>query len=260
MIYFTDLDRTIIYSSKFIDDSNRFVCIEEKEGVEISYMSNKSIKYLRDIMKFVKVIPSTTRSIEQFKRIDFAEYNINFPWAIVSNGGNILYKGMPLNEWNKVLKSQLKKCEALIKVREVFKRYENSNYITNIRDVDELFFYIVIDKEKFKKDFLEEFKLYLHSVNWDLYINGRKIYFIPKPVSKENAVEFLLKYLGEERFGALGDSIMDFNMLALSNLAYIPRGSELDKYLVNTNSYISREPGIEGTEEILQNILEANGI
>ncbi|AVK47529.1 hypothetical protein AXY43_05540 [Clostridium sp. MF28] len=256
MIYFSDLDRTLIYSNKFIGKEQNEICIETINCEEISYMSLKSIEYLREILKHKKFIPTTTRSIEQYRRINFEEQDIYFEWSIVSNGGNILYKGEVVKEWNEILNEKMKTCESLELVMERFKEnYSNACGIKKIRDVDDIFFYIVIDKEVFDENYIENFKEFLLKFRWDLYVNDRKIYFLPKVVTKEAAIEFLSSYLNEKKFGVLGDSIMDLNMLKCAQNAYIPRGSYIESYEVNGNAYISLKGGFEGIEEILKSIL-----
>lgn len=255
MIYFSDLDRTLIYSNKFINDETKQICIEVLDGKEISYMSPESIKILRDILREKKFIPTTTRSIEQYKRIMFKNNGIDFEWSIVSNGGNILHNGQVFKEWNEVLKKRLESCVSLKDMMEYF----NTNYskiegITKIRDVDDIFFYIVVDREIFKDILLNSFEEYLNKSGWNLYVSGRKIYFIPNVVTKEAAIEYLCRYLNDMEFEALGDSIMDINMLKASKKGYIPGKS----YLAVENEdkehsfYISENEGFKGIEEILE--------
>lgn len=256
MIYFSDLDRTIIYSNKFIGKEKNEICVETLNGEEISYMSPKTIEYLKEILKEKKFIPTTTRSIEQFKRIKFNEHDINFEWSIVSNGGNILYKGEIVKEWTEILASKLQTCGSLTYIMESFKeKYENIEGINKIRDVDDVFFYIVVDKNTFDESNIEIFKEFLLKFKWDLYVNGRKIYFLPKVLTKEAAIEFLSNYLNEKKFGALGDSIMDLNMLKVAYKAYIPKESHIENFEINSNSFISKKSGFSGTEEILKDIL-----
>lgn len=257
MIYFSDLDRTLIYSNKFIGKEKNEICIETLNGEEISYMSPKAIKYLREILKYKKFIPATTRSIEQFKRIKFEEYDIDFEWSIVSNGGNILYKGEIVKEWTQILNSKLKNCESLEYIMEIFnEKYKNMDGINKVRVVDNVFFYIVVDKDIFDESNIEVLKKFFLKVKWKLYVNGRKIYFLPEVVTKEAAIEFLTNYLNEKKFGVIGDSIMDLNMLKVANIAYIPKESYIENYDINSNSFISLNSGFSGTEEILQDILK----
>lgn len=253
MIYFSDLDRTLIYSDKFINEETSQICIELLDGKEISYMSPKSIEILKKIMNKNRFIPATTRSIEQYKRIMFNQNNIDFEWAVVSNGGNILHNGEIFEPWNNVLEERLKQCRDLETVENYFKdNYLSLNGILKMREVDNIFFYIVVDREVFIDDLLNPFAAYLKEANWDLYINGRKIYFIPKAVTKEEAIKYLAEYLQEAEFESLGDSIMDSNMIKSSNKGYIPGNS----YLANEGkykekAYISKNEGFKGIEEIL---------
>ena len=51
MIFATDLDRTIIHSSKFVDNASQVKCIEILDDKEISYMSHLSIELINKIKK-----------------------------------------------------------------------------------------------------------------------------------------------------------------------------------------------------------------
>lgn len=253
MIYFSDLDRTLIYSNKFINEKTNQVCIEVLDGKEISYMSPKSIDILKEILKKKRFIPTTTRSIEQYKRIMFAQNDINFEWSIVSNGGNILHNGEIFEQWNEVLKERLKTCKSLESVMNHFnENYSKIDGIIKIREVDNVFFYIVVDRNVFCENSLSSFECYLKKNRWNIYVSGRKIYFIPEVVTKESAIEYLTEYLNEDKFEALGDSIMDINMLKLSNKGYVPGNSYLaleNKF--DDDLYISQNEGFKGIEEIL---------
>ena len=46
MIFATDLDRTIIHSSKFVDNASQVKYIEILDDKEISYMSHLSIELI----------------------------------------------------------------------------------------------------------------------------------------------------------------------------------------------------------------------
>lgn len=253
MIYFSDLDRTLIYSDKFINEETEQVCIEILDGREISYMSPKSIDILKDILKKKKFIPTTTRSIEQYKRIMFMQNDINFEWSIVSNGGNILHNGKIFEPWNKVLQQKLKSCTSLKDVMNHFKdNYSDTEGILKMRDVDDVFFYIVVDRDIFDENSLDSFESYLKKSGWNVYVSGRKIYFIPEVVTKESAIEYLTSYLKEEKFEALGDSIMDINMLKASNKGYIPANSYIAMETQSDEGlYVSQGEGFKGIEEIL---------
>ena len=257
MIFFSDLDRTLIYSKNFIVDKDKLHCIEILDGKEISYISKDTIKLLKKVLQNNRFIPTTTRSIEQFTRIKFNEYGINFEYSITTNGGVILYNGNPLKEWSDIVKEKLKECNSLENTMDLFnKKYGDLQGILKVRSVDNMFFYLVVDLEKFDLEKLDPFRNELEHFNWNFYTSGRKIYFIPKILTKENAIEFLLHYLGEKEFCAMGDSSMDLNMLKKSNRAFVPAKSAIESEMIKNTDFISKNEGFKGTEEIIKELLK----
>ena len=135
------------------------------------------------------------------------------------------------------------------------KNYGNLEGILKVRSVDNMFFYIVVDLEKFHLDKLDSLKNELENFNWNFYVNGRKIYFLPKILTKENAIDFLLDYLGEKEFYAMGDSTMDLNMLKKSNRAFVPAKSAIESEMIKNTDFVSENEGFEGTEQIIKELL-----
>lgn len=86
MIVFSDLDRSIIYSNKFLNADSKYTNIEIYREKEISYISLDTINLIKQIQYYGMFIPTTTRTVEQFKRIEFNKYGIyfsleyNFKW------------------------------------------------------------------------------------------------------------------------------------------------------------------------------------
>lgn len=256
MYYFTDLDRTLIYSKKFLDDNSKGICVEKYNGEDISYMTNKAVEQLITILNSKIVIPTTTRSIEQYERIEFAKNNIVFNWAIVCNGGCIIHNGERLKEWDNIIEEKLKYCGSFEEVRKSFEHYENVAGILKVREIYNMFFYMVVNKEEFIKESIEAFVKFLEKENWNVYYSGRKIYFIPNAIKKEEAIKFIVEKLKIKSFTALGDSIMDEGMLEIADNAIVPKGSFLtDYYEMDNRKYNPEKEGLQGLEEILEVIL-----
>ncbi|HBL5977815.1 TPA: hypothetical protein LR624_003634, partial [Clostridioides difficile] len=74
MIVFSDLDRSIIYSNKFLNADSKYTNIEIYREKEISYISLDTINLIKQIQYYGMFIPTTTRTVEQFKRIEFNKY------------------------------------------------------------------------------------------------------------------------------------------------------------------------------------------
>jgi len=90
MIFATDLDRTLIFSEAFLEESKvSYQSIEIYKEKPISYISDQAIELLKELSKRVNIIPVTTRNYEQYHRIELF-YEVFTPETyIINNGGSI---------------------------------------------------------------------------------------------------------------------------------------------------------------------------
>ncbi|WP_345775113.1 amino acid permease, partial [Dietzia cinnamea] len=134
-----DLDRTMIFSEGALGVplDETFECVEMYEGKPLSYMSIRSMSLLRGLSESVTVVPTTTRTIEQFQRIGLP----GAPWryAITSNGGNILVDGEPDTAWRKGFDLDLAGIGAELRSR------VSEDWVLKYREADGLFCYLVVD-------------------------------------------------------------------------------------------------------------------
>ncbi len=255
MMFFSDLDKTIIHSKNSIGGINEVVAIEKYKGEDISFVSSEIILSLQRLSKKMTIIPVTTRTVEQYKRIEFESFNINFQWAITNNGACILHHGQPLIEWETIVKTKIEQSENFNIVFSEYSDYKNVKGILRTKAAEGLFFYSILDKEKFDVTGIKKFIDYIEAVGWKYYFSGRKLYFIPEGITKERAVVFIMEKMGEKNFIASGDSWLDINMLNYSQRAYVPKHADIINKITNKNLYISKGHGIKATEEILNSIL-----
>ena len=68
-LFHTDLDNTIIYSYKHSIGSEKR-CVEIYREREVSFITDRTYALLKEIKKIVTVVPTTTRTVEQYRRID----------------------------------------------------------------------------------------------------------------------------------------------------------------------------------------------
>ena len=97
-IVHTDLDNTLIYSYKH-EIGGPKTCVEIYQGREISFMTETSHRLLGQLCSKpgVLVVPTTTRTLEQYQRIDLG---IGVPeYALVCNGGVLLHQGKEDPVW-----------------------------------------------------------------------------------------------------------------------------------------------------------------
>lgn len=259
MIYATDLDRTVIFSSKFFSLSEKNVtCVEYKGNKEISYMYNEALDLLHKLMekKDLFLIPVTTRSLEQYQRVTPFQ---KCKYAIVANGGIILYNGEVFKPWrkkvDKILIEYQKYESSILKFLKNYACYFESD----IRKVDNIFYFVKLKDEKEKNEkLLGILDKSLDKSLWNFTLQGLKLYIIPKEITKENALLFLKKYLNETYVITSGDGKLDLGFIKVGNKKYIPEKSEILDYITpNSLIFESVPEGLLGTTQLFHKILEA---
>ncbi|MCI7768160.1 MAG: HAD hydrolase family protein [Oscillospiraceae bacterium] len=215
MLFLSDLDRTLIFSYKRLTEDN--ICVEEKEGKKLSYMTPFSAKLLCLIAERVTFIPVTTRSIEQYERIKFPCGRPCF--AVCDNGGNLLVNGVPDPVWRKRAEAHILPAAAEM---ERIKSYWESLAETyfEVRLVDGTF---IFTKSRTPLETLQKTSERLCPEKVELFDNGDKIYAVPKGINKGAAAAWLRERLGGMIIAA-GDSLFDREMLQNADIAVIKQG------------------------------------
>lgn len=225
-----DLDRTMIYSSAalgFPIDAS-VTCVERYDGGPLSYMSMRSTELLRKLASEAVVVPTTTRTVEQFDRIDLP----GAPWryAITSNGGNILVDGVPDASWRASFDDV-----DLPAVQQELAARADGDWVLKRRTADDLFCYLVVEPDAVPAGFMDDWSQWCAARGWNVSQQGRKIYSMPDVVSKSRAVaevrtravdDGLLR--PESIALAAGDGALDADMLLAADHAIRPAHGELD--------------------------------
>lgn len=227
VLYATDMDRTIIYSKRFLDEyptKTVYDVAETKEDRIISYISVPVKKRLYEMnnRKELEIVPVTTRSIEEFKRINIG---LNSKYAIVSNGGTILEDGKPMQEWEKYIKDNL--CTA--QLMEAMLDLDDLDTVERkVKVIDNKYLFTkVSDEEEFDR---EVESIALKYPNLTFTRQRKKVYAIPNAFSKAVALRWLQNKIGAEKIVASGDSELDLPMLAIADYAVIPEHGDLIKH------------------------------
>lgn len=255
-IFATDLDRSLIFSSKFISFDMNPICVERNSEKEISYMLEDSLKLLGDIKREqgLFLIPITTRSVDQYKRIDCVQ---DSTYAITTNGGIILHNGKKYDKWDNIVQSILMKYSRYFD--DIPHIVQDFSYMfeKELRCVDNIFYYIkLIDNQKDINKFLDYLEKTLDKNIWSFTLQGLKLYIIPKDITKENALKFLASELNCNKLITCGDGKLDKDFLSIGDIAYIPNGSEILEYIELTDKTVLVPNGLYGTATLLKNVLK----
>ncbi|MCA0173638.1 HAD family hydrolase [Bacillus sp. RAR_GA_16] len=252
----SDLDRTLIYSHRMIDSKSAtdVHLIETLDGKDISYISTYSREALNQLNNDIYFIPVTTRTIEQYQRISLFQTTIQPEYAVTSNGGHILKGGEVLKDWSERLRASLEECLSLDVFIRQLDSLINGNWVERIRQADDLFVYLIIRRDQVSREELTLLFEWARIQGWQPSLQGRKLYFVPNPVNKWKAVEYLKNELGLSFLYTAGDSLLDYDLIKNSDCGFVPsHGEVLETYpeLRTTKAY-----GMAASDEILSSIKE----
>jgi hydroxymethylpyrimidine pyrophosphatase-like HAD family hydrolase len=260
MIFASDLDRTLIYSKRAIKEFGvpeglTLTPVEQKAGNWVAYMTETSYNLLKELSSQNLFVPVTTRTTEQFHRFVIFAQDIRIKYAITSNGATILEQGEPMKEWSNQISNRLK-LESVSQA-ELLSILARANVCLDgeLKQAEGWFFYFLLncllsDSERRSiEDLVAEF-------GWRISQQGRKLYFIPQPINKGNALEFICNLEGAKPVAGAGDSLLDWDFLKNCQYRFVPNHGELSKQLANvsdrSSSILTINSGVGAGEEILQ--------
>ncbi|MDO4633485.1 MAG: HAD hydrolase family protein [Eubacteriales bacterium] len=213
----TDLDNTLIYSCRREIGSEKR-CVELYQGREVSFITEETFRLLNELKALCRIIPVSTRTEEQYQRIELGIGEI--PFALVCNGGILLINGRRdegwLNESRQLVSSaqeELRKSMELLE-KDARRKFE-------LRFIEQLF---VFTKCEDPQSVVAELKAQLKEELVKVFHNGEKVYVVPNALSKGKAIERLRSYLRPQKIIAAGDSEFDLPMVEAADLGFVPKG------------------------------------
>lgn len=267
IMFASDLDQTLIYSYRTFMNEKVDEPIRPLEWLDdryISYMTQYSLSKLKEISRELLFVPVTTRTKLQYQRIDFREYDISYQYAVTSNGGTIFNMGIEDQDWMQQVSNGRNNCLAAEDLISKFNEIRHPSWV--IKDsgklADDLFYYCLIEREKIPLGELAAFKLWARENNWELSVQGRKLYLVPINVNKKAAIQYIKEKERIDQVVAAGDSLLDFDMLKAADFAIAPAHGELYSLYLQRISGLEKirftqKGGIKAGEEILEYVAES---
>ena len=246
-IFNSDLDNTLVYSYKHNIGTDK-INVEIYKDREISYITKRTYRLLNDVIKKVTFVPTTTRTVEQYKRI-----NLGIPdpeYALVCNGGILLENGEENQEWYINSVNMVKDSEEEIKRGIRLLEYDTRRNF-ELGFIRGLF---VFTKCKEPETVVTDLRNLLDNSKVDVFNNGTKVYILPKKLNKGTAVTRLKKKLGADKVIAAGDSLFDIPMIGNADYAIIPYGLK-NQLSLSGNIFIVNEKEMF-SEKVLDKVLE----
>lgn len=261
ILFTSDLDRTLLYSVSMmkkypIDDI--VTAVEYKGEKAISFMSQYSIEKLSQFHENHLFVPVTTRAIYQYERIAAFQQWLQPKYAIMSNGGTIQVDGQLDIEWvrkiqEKITTTSVSKEDFL----QLFAEIRHNDWVLKEHVVDEFFYMFHINEQNVPFGELIDFERKLATIGWKLFLQGRKLYFLPIQLNKASAVTYLKSCVDYDIHVAAGDSLMDYDMLRQAGISYSPAHGELFRQY-GDDSMVTwlKGKGANSADELLRQLLQ----
>lgn len=214
MIFASDLDNTLIHSYKTAKSGD--ICVEVKDGKELSFMSPQTHLLLKDIAERYIFLPVTTRSLEQYLRIDLG---VKPKYAVIAHGALLLVDGKTDEAWSvetrKLLKSPLPKLDSTV---------VSDTLLYDIRYVENFFIFAKSEEPIKAVEYLKTIlKTRIDQELFEIYAVHNKVYIFPVGLNKGVAVNRLKNRLQIQRVMCAGDSKLDIPMLETADIAIVPQ-------------------------------------
>lgn len=220
VVFFSDLDNTLIYSYRH-DIGKKKRCVEIYQGREVSFVTDDTYELLREVKERMLFVPVTTRTIEQYERIDLKIGAITY--ALVCNGGVLLKDGQEDISWYEESLELVSDCrDELCRAEIMMVVDENRDF--EVRNIRNLFLFTKSSKPI---QSAEALKQRLDGRRVEVFSNGVKVYVVPKALNKGAAVRRLRNKLCAEKLNAetviaAGDSEFDIPMLTEADISFAP--------------------------------------
>lgn len=231
----SDLDRTLIYSAAALalsgpdEEAPRLLCVETYEHTPLSYMTETAAGLLATLgaeRNRALFVPATTRTRAQYRRIRLPGPPPRY--AVCANGGHLLVDGESDPEWHASVRRRLEECAPLAEVRDHLRHgAEAGGWLLKDREAEGLFAYLVVDRERLPGQWVKELAEWAAPLGWAVSLQGRKVYAVPRPLTKSAAVAEIARRAGAERICAAGDSLLDADLLLAADAGWRPGHGEL---------------------------------
>lgn len=235
----SDLDRTLIYSAGALaldmpdPRAPRLLCVEVYGGRPLSYLTETAAELLADVASRAVFVPVTTRTREQYRRVGLPGPPPRY--AVCANGGHLLVDGESDPDWHAAVRARLADCAPLAEVRERLRgggaaartAADGTDWLLKERVAEDLFAYLVVDRERLPDTYLKELAAWAEPRGWTVSLQGRKVYAVPRPLTKGAALAEIARRTGASRSYAAGDSLLDVDLLLAADAGWRPGHGEL---------------------------------
>jgi hypothetical protein len=260
-----DLDRTLIYSAAALGlgepdaAAPRLVVAEVYQGIPISFLTRRAEHLLGELAAAAVFVPTTSRTLAQYQRVRLFERPPDF--AVTTNGARIIVDGDPDGDWAATVAALLAStCTPVGEVADHLTKVADPRWTLSWRTAEDLFCYLVVNRAELPATFVADLAAWCEPLGWAVSLQGRKIYAVPRTLTKSAALAEIARRSGGTRLLAAGDSLLDADLLDAAEFAVRPAHGELaDLGWHRGHVAVTSSTGVLAAEEILSLLLAECG-
>lgn len=265
-----DLDRTLIYSGTALGltcsdaEAPRLICVEVYGGQPLSHLTERAALRVERLTRAGLLVPSTTRTVEQYARVHLP--GPPPPYALCANGGRLLRDGIEDEEFTASVTTRLAQLGApLPELSHELRRMSQASgadpFVHAVRDASGLFCYAVVDRARLPPGWLQELTGFAEARSWGVSVQGRKVYCVPRALTKAAAAQQVAARLGASTLLAAGDSVLDAELLEVADAGIRPGHGELqDRGWTRPHVDVTSSAGVMAGEEIAEWLTRRTGL
>ena len=225
----TDLDRTLVYSRAALalsrDVLPPLTCVERRGDEQLSFMTAAAARLLAALATRTVLASVSTRLPEQLARVRLPGPPSRF--AIAANGGVLLVDGVADGGWQHRVAAAVTESAALSDVIYYVRQHCKPAWTAQVREAGGLFCYAVLGAAGAPDGFVAEAAEWAANRGWTVSAQGRKLYWMPRGLTKAAAVREVADRIGAELVLAAGDSLLDRDLLCYADQGIHPAHGEL---------------------------------
>jgi hypothetical protein len=212
-VVLADLDGTLIHSRRRVPDPEGHLVVEVYDGRDVGFITPEAWALLAEVQQRGYLVPATARTIRQFSRIRFPEP----PRVAILAGGAVVWVDGEVDPvWDAEVQARLAATGAT--VEEVAARLGEEPTTEEPRIGDDRFAYVRVAPEAD----VVGFTAWCTERGWRVVHQDGRIYCHPEGLSKSSPLPRVAELVGAEPAIALGDGLMDAELLSAVPVALTP--------------------------------------
>ena len=215
-VFFTDLDSTLIYSHRHPLPEGS-VQVETLHDRPQSFMTRRTWDYFR-VQPWFRVIPVTTRTVEQYRRLEGMAAALGWEEALVCNGAVRLAGGREDPVWREESLALAEPDRSALD-RALDRAAVIAGAAALVTAEPFLFYVKTAEPERV----FEHLRREIDPGRLQLFRDARKVYVISGALTKGRALQRAMAGVGGGVSIAAGDSGFDISMLRESDICFCPK-------------------------------------